>query len=133
MREGVEISRYYDPMISKLIARAESREAARFRMVRALEDYEIAGVRTNISFCRHILGSEIFRNAKFHTRTVDDEFVASYQREMESSVDDESLLAAGLAQVLTNSSHPVAVHESADNQATNRWKAVGREAAMRER
>ncbi len=132
MREGSEVSRFYDPMISKLIARAETREAARQRMVRALEDYEIAGVRTNISFCRHIVASEKFARADFHTRTVDNEFVSSFEQESQSAVPDEEIIVAGLAQALSAPGPELVTNHRAPEAADGSlWTAAGRRAAMR--
>jgi len=50
--EGMQIPIYYDPMISKLITHAENREAAISRMIRAIDDYQITGIQTTLSFCR---------------------------------------------------------------------------------
>jgi len=47
---GSEVSTYYDPILSKLIVHAPNREAARLRMIRALRDYAILGIPTNIAF-----------------------------------------------------------------------------------
>src|SRR5688572_23847293 len=48
--EGSEITVHYDPMIAKLIATAETREAARQRALAALRSYPILGIRTNVAF-----------------------------------------------------------------------------------
>jgi acetyl-CoA carboxylase, biotin carboxylase subunit len=133
MREGAEVSRFYDPMISKLIARGESREAARQRMLRALREYEIAGVRTNIAFCRHILESEAFRKANFHTRTVENEFVQSYRDELEQPVEDEPLLAAALAHALMDAPVATSVNHTDHRQANAFWTVIGRELNLRDR
>ena len=50
LRSGQEVGVYYDPMISKLIVHDENRELALEKLVRALKDYQIAGVPTNIEF-----------------------------------------------------------------------------------
>ena len=132
MREGSEISRYYDPMISKLIVHAETRAAARQRMLRALEEYEVAGVRTNIPFCRHILSSEQFAHADFHTRTVDNDFVASFEQENRNAVPDEEIIAAGLAQALSLPGPEVmANHRTPGTADGAQWTSAGRRAAMR--
>lgn len=132
MREGAEISRFYDPMISKLIACAETREGARRRMQRALEEYEIAGVCTNIPFCRHILESDAFVHGKFHTRSVDEEFIPSYQRESEQPAPDESLLVVGLARVLLNSTMTPQLNGNSHHQVSPNWTVLGRQAGMRD-
>ncbi len=100
LREGAEVLRFYDPMVGKLIARAESREAARMRMIRILKESEIAGVRSNLPFCLHILESEAFQRGEFHTRSADTTFITSYLAEIEQPIADEAALAAALAHIV---------------------------------
>ena len=57
----------YDPMLSKLVTFAETREAAIDRMLRALEEYVIGGIKTNISLFRRILMDADFRAARIDT------------------------------------------------------------------
>jgi propionyl-CoA carboxylase alpha chain len=132
-REGDEISRYYDPMISKLIVSAESREAARQRAVRALMEYEVAGVRTNIPFCRHILSTEAFAKGAFHTRSADMELFKSYQDEQEDPVQNEILLAAAIARVISSDVSRLSVHSNHSNGAVSQWKSIGRKTTLEHR
>jgi acetyl/propionyl-CoA carboxylase alpha subunit len=69
--EGGEVSVYYDPMLAKLIAAAESREAAIARAVSALRAYAILGIRTNIPFLLHLLGLPQFRAGAVDTGFLD--------------------------------------------------------------
>jgi acetyl-CoA carboxylase, biotin carboxylase subunit len=57
----------YDPMLSKLVAFAETREGAIDRMLRALEEYVLGGIKTNISLFQRILRDEDFRTARIDT------------------------------------------------------------------
>ena len=68
--EGMDIPIYYDPMISKLIVHAESREAAIEKMLRAIEDYEVAGIETTLGFCHFAINHDAFRSGKFDTNFV---------------------------------------------------------------
>ncbi len=52
---GCEVPIYYDPILAKLIVWAENRELARQRMVKALEDYVILGIKTTISFLKDVI------------------------------------------------------------------------------
>jgi acetyl-CoA carboxylase biotin carboxylase subunit len=61
----------YDPLISKVIAWAPDRAGAIARMVRALAEYDIRGIRTTIGFCRELVRSPAFQTADFDTTTVD--------------------------------------------------------------
>src|SRR5882757_3121352 len=57
----------YDPMLSKLVAYGETREVAINRMLRTLDEYVIAGIKTNIALFRRILRDEDFRAARIDT------------------------------------------------------------------
>jgi 3-methylcrotonyl-CoA carboxylase alpha subunit len=67
VREGDAISRYYDPMIAKLIAWGEDRDAALRRLKAALSDYRIAGVTTNVAFLQRVLGHDAFASGRVDT------------------------------------------------------------------
>lgn len=69
--EGDEVSSYYDPMIAKLIVWGENRTVALSRLIRALNDYRIAGVRTNIDFLRRIAGHKKFMQAELTTHFIE--------------------------------------------------------------
>lgn len=57
----------YDPMLSKLVAYGETREMAIDRMLRALDEYFVGGIKTNIALFQRILRDEDFRAAKIDT------------------------------------------------------------------
>src|SRR6202046_2236495 len=65
--EGWVVPMDYDPMLSKLIAFAPTRELAIDRMLRALDEYVIGGIRTNLGLFRRILTDEDFRAARIGT------------------------------------------------------------------
>ena len=65
---GFEISPYYDSLISKLIVWGETRAEAILRMRRALEEYKLVGVRTNIPFHQRLMDSTRFMGGQFDTR-----------------------------------------------------------------
>ncbi|WP_286240749.1 acetyl/propionyl/methylcrotonyl-CoA carboxylase subunit alpha [Neptuniibacter halophilus] len=65
--QGDEVSVYYDPMIAKLIVWDENREAAINRMVQALEEYRIAGLKTNTRFLRNLADAAPFRDQELDT------------------------------------------------------------------
>ena len=71
---GYEITPYYDSMISKLICYGETRGEAVLRMRRALEEYRLMGVKTNIPFHQHMMDSHRFLTGNFHTKFVEDNF-----------------------------------------------------------
>ncbi|OOV87538.1 acetyl-CoA carboxylase biotin carboxylase subunit [Oceanospirillum linum] len=67
VREGDEVSIYYDPMIAKLIVWDENRERAMQRMSQALTEYRIAGMKTNTHFLKRLIDNPAFRNAELDT------------------------------------------------------------------
>ena len=69
--EGDDISIHYDPMMAKLIAWGDSREAARARALAALRNYPVLGVRTNIAFLIELLQHPDFVDGHLHTGLVD--------------------------------------------------------------
>lgn len=71
---GFEITPYYDPMIAKLIVWGETRGQAILRMRRALEEYRIVGVRTNIPFHQMMMNSHRFMGGQYDTRFVEERF-----------------------------------------------------------
>lgn len=58
--KGSEISRYYDSMIAKIVAHGATREAARQRLLVALQDFHILGVQTNIGYLIDVLSHQQF-------------------------------------------------------------------------
>jgi 3-methylcrotonyl-CoA carboxylase alpha subunit len=71
--EGSEISVYYDPMLAKVIATAESRPLAISRLVAALRALHIEGVRTNVPFLIQVLELPEFRDGRIDTGFLDRE------------------------------------------------------------
>lgn len=70
VEEGQAVTINYDPMISKLCTFGKDREQAISRMLRALDEYEIAGCRTTIPFCKYVLEHEAFREGAYDTHFV---------------------------------------------------------------
>lgn len=63
----------YDPMIAKVITSGANREVARKRMLRALGEYELEGLKTTIPFHKLMLKDDRFINGTYHTGTVEQE------------------------------------------------------------
>jgi len=71
VEEGDEITPYYDPMIAKLIVWDENRDAALARMRKALADYRVAGVTTNIDFLSRLVACPAFAGADLDTGLIE--------------------------------------------------------------
>jgi len=63
--EGSEVSPFYDPLLSKVIVWGRDREEAVSRMRRALDEYTISGVKTNIPLLKVVLSDEEFLSGKY--------------------------------------------------------------------
>jgi len=69
--QGDEVSVYYDPMIAKLIVWGDNREQALQRLLKALREYHIDGVTTNIEFLYNVAASEPFQKADLVTTFIE--------------------------------------------------------------
>jgi len=72
--EGMEVPIYYDPMISKLITHAPDRASCISRMTRAIDEYEINGIKTTLPFCKFAINHEAFTSGDFDTHFVKNYF-----------------------------------------------------------
>ena len=79
--EGSKISPHYDPMIAKAIAHGADRDAAIDRLARALDAFEIAGVRHNLPFLRATLDHPRFRAGRLTTGFVAEEYGGAWDAE----------------------------------------------------
>ncbi|MEO5737601.1 MAG: acetyl/propionyl/methylcrotonyl-CoA carboxylase subunit alpha [Variovorax sp.] len=81
VREGGEISPFYDSMIAKLIVHGSTRAEALARLDAALAQVHIVGVSTNVQFLRGILASDSFANANLDTALIERERTVLFDRE----------------------------------------------------
>lgn len=97
VREGDEISMFYDPMISKLCTWAPTRIAAIDGMGRALEDFHIEGLGQNIPFLAAVMDEDRFRSGKLATSYIKDEFPEGFNGTVPTAAQLDILTAAGAA------------------------------------
>ena len=71
IREGGEVTPYYDPMVAKLIAHGRDRTDSIRRLMAALDDAPLLGLRHNARFLRDLLDHPAFREARMHTTLID--------------------------------------------------------------
>uniref|UniRef100_C5CM65 Carbamoyl-phosphate synthase L chain ATP-binding n=1 Tax=Variovorax paradoxus (strain S110) TaxID=543728 RepID=C5CM65_VARPS len=81
VREGGEISPFYDSMIAKLIVHGSTRDEALARLDAALAQVQIVGVSTNVQFLRGILATESFAKANLDTALIERERAVLFDRE----------------------------------------------------
>ena len=124
--EGWTVPVDYDPLISKLIAWAPSRNEAIRRMRRALDEYRIEGIQTNLAFFRSVLDHDRFRSGDFDTG-----FIDRWLRETKA-VDEVPEMDHDLAAIA------VAIEDSGSKPKTNSgiapksaWKTAARLRGLR--
>lgn len=114
VREGQEVSVYYDPMLAKLIAWGPDRETARLRLIKAIDSYAVVGVKTTLRFGRFVLEHPDFISGRFDTG-----FVAkNFSPDALQPRPENAQWAAALAE----SYRPEAL-ERHDMPLVSRWKA----------
>lgn len=91
-----EVSIYYDPMLSKLIGWGKDREEALIRTQRALGEYQIAGVKTNINFFFWILSHELFITSKFDNNFLEKYFLPLVPDKWRENTDEKYANAAAI-------------------------------------
>ncbi len=72
--EGMPIPIYYDPMIAKLVVWGENRDEAIQRMIKAIDHYQISGLKTTLDFGKYVLKHPAFQSGKFDTNFVKEYF-----------------------------------------------------------
>ncbi len=71
---GCSVTPYYDSLIAKLIVRGNTRDETIGRMERALDEFIVEGIKTNIPFFRKIVSSDRFKNKDYDTNYIDRNF-----------------------------------------------------------
>ncbi|MFY0686167.1 MAG: acetyl-CoA carboxylase biotin carboxylase subunit [Cyclobacteriaceae bacterium] len=92
--EGMDIPIYYDAMIAKLITYGKDREQAISRMLRAIDEYNITGIKTTLPFCSFALQHPSFIDGSFTTKFVEQYFTPAV---LDKEYDESELSAAVLA------------------------------------
>ena len=92
--KGYEVSRFYDPMIAKVVAWGEDRDQARRRLRRALTETAVKGITTNTKFLRELLDHPVFISGDYHTGSVMQILEAEDEKPSEEIVDVATIAAA---------------------------------------
>ncbi len=121
--EGMDIPIYYDPMISKLIVHASTRDEAIAKMVRAIDDYYIAGCSTTLDFCKWAIQHDAFRSGNFDTHFVKQYFkpevlTSLYSERQEVNVEDYAAVIGAL--IASKSS--ATKHAKSKDSVVSGWK-----------
>jgi acetyl-CoA carboxylase biotin carboxylase subunit len=138
MYEGWTVPMDYDPLLAKLIGYGTDREQAISRLTRALNEYFVGGIKTNISLFRRILNDPDFRAAKIDTGFLDR---LLKQKHAEAPADPRAIevaaIAAGIFATLGSTAAGAGETEvanasaSSKSHAASNWKTAARRDAMR--
>jgi acetyl-CoA carboxylase biotin carboxylase subunit len=118
---GYEVTPYYDSMLSKLVCYGETRSEAVLRMRRALEEYRIMGVKTNIPFHQHMMDSHRFLTGQFDTAFVEERF--SMNEREAPNVKEAAILATLVAHQQGQQASQIVAPGERD---TSNWKWYSR-------
>jgi acetyl-CoA carboxylase biotin carboxylase subunit len=121
---GIDISSdvtvYYDPMLSKVVAYGASREEALERMKRALSEYQIAGVKTNICFFEWILNHPDFCNGNFDINFLDNTFIPLLPDKWKEKNEELEEVASVLSVILKDNDMKIKPFRRKEN-FNNKW------------
>ncbi|HLP21967.1 MAG TPA: acetyl-CoA carboxylase biotin carboxylase subunit, partial [Chitinophagales bacterium] len=93
--EGMDIPIYYDPMLAKLVGYGKDRTEAIDRLLRAIHDYKIVGVKNTLAFGKFVLQHSDFVSGNFDTNFVGKHYKPEY---LKAESEDEMEIAALVAQ-----------------------------------
>jgi acetyl-CoA carboxylase biotin carboxylase subunit len=111
----------YDPLLAKLAVWAGGRGEAIARMLRALDEYYVAGIKTNLAFFRRLLEDEDFAAGRLHTGFVEE--VLAKRRA--SRPEDDPDLTAVAALVGAVAAPDFGGASGAEHKPASRWRAAG--------
>ncbi|SPE42507.1 Biotin carboxylase [Candidatus Sulfopaludibacter sp. SbA3] len=124
--DGWTVPMEYDPLLAKLAVWAATREDATGRMIRALREYDVGGIRTNLGFFRQILEDAEFRAARLHTGFIEEFF----ERHRVPKPPEDLAAVAALAAALHTMSR-TAQSEAPAASGVSPWLKSGRAGLLR--
>lgn len=116
--EGMDIPIYYDPMIAKLIAHGHNRADAIQKLKKAIEDYQIKGVKTTLPF-----GTFVLNHAAFTTGDFDTKFVENYFHPHEDRQEEHQLAALLAAKLFQEKERAFGVSEAGNRDVVSGWRS----------
>jgi propionyl-CoA carboxylase alpha chain len=131
VEEGGEVSLYYDPQLAKLIVWGSDREAARRRMLRALAEYRIAGIKHNIPVLRRVLAHPAFIAGDLSTHFLTEH---NLLRGAPGAADGMPYAAMAAAIFAARRQQGIRIQNGGTARAPgdSRWRAAGRRWALRQ-
>ena len=125
VRQGDEVSMYYDPMIAKLSLHGDDRQAAIDRAVAALKSYAVLGVTTNVEYLIAILQHAVFQSGELHTGFLADE-MPDWHSGREADADLALAVGAVAEYARLQRGEPVAGNAPGATAQNTPWQSLGR-------
>jgi acetyl-CoA carboxylase, biotin carboxylase subunit len=123
---GYEVPIYYDPMIAKVIAWGPTREKAISRLQRALSEFMLTGIKSNIILHRNILAHPTFKSGQYTTQFIDNE-LAGRKQKLFMFVDEHIFLVTAALEAYQDSKS----RDVSQFNLASRWRQFGRMKQMR--
>ena len=123
---GYEVPIYYDPMIAKIITWGETRDEAIERMQRALTEFVLTGIKTNIVLHKTILNHKTFRDGSYTTQFIEKNFEVIEPQLFAEIEDPVFMIAAAITAYNDRKSKDVR-----QLNITSNWKRVSRKLTLR--
>jgi len=120
-KRGSQISIYYDPLISKLVTWAPDRKTAIDRTLRALGEYQISGVITNIYFLKKVIESKLFISGNFDITYIDKEINNLIKKSDDQTLMRDEDAAVIISALLKNQKSSSSDHKLF-HEKNNRWE-----------
>jgi acetyl-CoA carboxylase biotin carboxylase subunit len=136
MYEGWNVPLDYDPLLAKLIGYGTDREQAIARLSRALNEYFVGGIKTNISLFRRIVRDADFRAAKLDTGFLDRMSMRTEDKRVDAKAAEVAAIAAGMFAALGSTAATAGERTDgsgpkATDKADSNWKNASRREALR--
>lgn len=119
--QGMDIPIYYDPMISKMCTFGRNREEAIEKMKLAIDDYEIIGIETTLSFGKFVMNHEAFTSGNYSTSFVNNYFTAE-SLQQENSPDTEEIAAIIASRLIKQPHEKKDITITSNGSAKSAWK-----------
>jgi acetyl-CoA carboxylase biotin carboxylase subunit len=119
---GWDVPIHYDPLLAKLVTHGESRAQAIARMRRAIGEYRISGIRTNLAFFHAVLADREFMAGRLSTHFIEEFLKRNPRLGVADDAPEATSLAAALAYAAASSNGSAAKGPNAGNA----WKMAGR-------
>ncbi len=120
VQKGTDVTVDYDPIMAKLIVHAPSREIAISKMIRALHQFKILGVKTSKKFMVDILTHDQFIAGNTFT-----DFIEKYMNDRNDYIDEFKELAVATAAVCSSQTTQTTTSNSKENNIPTPWKTLG--------